>query len=143
MHNNDELCRIYRQNDGYPSGHGYELAELCDRLIVNGYSGSMTSAAGKSYPREQQANGMGCLAASVIAGLKDGIGGTYIERTGGEINDWCEYIYIVRGKEGDIPTIECTTQTGPWPFNAQEISKHIFTLPADQVVEYVKKIGAL
>lgn len=117
MDGNQELCRIYRQYDGYPVGHGLDLARLCDVEIVNGITPGRTNIA----------NGMGCLAAQIIHGLKEGPGGIYLEPTGGELNDWCEYIYIVRGQEGSKPTIECTTQTGPFPFNVQNKEAHIFT----------------
>jgi hypothetical protein len=108
MEDNQEVCRIYRQMDGYPDGHGLELAKLCNVKIVNGIGAD-----------KNVANGMGCLAAQIIAGLKDGPGHIYLEPTGGEIGDWIEYVYIVRGKEGSKPTIECSTQTGTWPFNTQ------------------------
>lgn len=65
------LVTMYRQFDGYISGHGRELADFLDgRVVVNGY--------GSGTP-EKASNGMGCLAASLIANFKDGIGGFYIE----------------------------------------------------------------
>jgi hypothetical protein len=130
MDENQELCRIYRQMDGYPSGHGLDLAKLCTVKMVNGLSGDKAVA-----------NGMGCLAAQIIAGLKDGPGGIYLEPTGGKISDWCEYIYIVRGKEGSFPTIECTTQSGPFPFNVQADKCIWNAISADQITEdFVEKI---
>jgi hypothetical protein len=64
------LVTIYRQYDGYPEGLGVELADfLTDRVVVNGYGvdvGTKTS------------NGMGCLAASLVAHLKVEIGNVYI-----------------------------------------------------------------
>lgn len=138
MDGNSELCRIYRQLDGYPKGHGVALAKLCDVRITNGISGD-----GKGT-----ANGMGCLAAQVVMGLKDackfkhrpsGVGDIYLEAPGGELNAWCEYIYVVRGSEGNKPTIECTTQTGPWPFNVQASAGHVFTgLPQAWLAKYAK-----
>lgn len=116
MDGNDELCRIYRQMDGYPEGHGIDLAKLCDVKIVNGIGADEGGIA----------NGMGCLAAQVIAGLKDGPGGIYMEKTGGDVSDWCEYVYIVRGHEGHRPVIECSTQPGPWPFNIQPDAHFVF-----------------
>ena len=63
------LC-MYRQYDGYMSGHGAELAEfLQDFNIVNGYN---------STTPKRSANGMGGLAAQLIAHFKDGIGNIYI-----------------------------------------------------------------
>ena len=63
------VINIYRQFDGYPSGHGHELAQfLNSKTLVNGY-GEQNSA---------EANGMGCLAAQLIVQLKHGVGGIYI-----------------------------------------------------------------
>ena len=63
------VINIYRQFDGYPSGHGHELAQFLDsKTLVNGY-GEQNSF---------EANGMGCLAAQLIVQLKHGVGGIYI-----------------------------------------------------------------
>ena len=70
--NNNIIC-MYRQYDGYLNGHGKELAEfLQDFNVVNGYS-HITPA--------RSANGMGCLAAQLIAHFKDGIGNIYLYPT--------------------------------------------------------------
>ena len=62
------MC-IYRQFDGYPSGHGHELAQfLNSKTLVNGY-GEQNS---------MEANGMSCLAAQLVVQLKHGVGGIYI-----------------------------------------------------------------
>jgi hypothetical protein len=126
---NQELVRFYRQFDGYPSGHGVELAKAANKTICNGIGSGMSE--------KTHANGMGCLAAQIITSLKSkhGIGGIYIEPPGGEIGEWIEYVYTVRSAGvGRKPTIDCSTQTGPWPFNAQEEAKHIFTLQPEQVI---------
>ncbi len=63
------LINMYRQYDGYPTGHGAELAEFLSGFeIVNGY--------GEVKPK--LANGMGCLAAQLIANFKQTVGGFYI-----------------------------------------------------------------
>ena len=63
------VINIYRQYDGYPSGHGHELAQFLDsKTLVNGF-GEQNSF---------DANGMGCLAAQLIVQLKHGVGGIYI-----------------------------------------------------------------
>ena len=63
------VINIYRQYDGYPSGHGHELAQFLDsKTLVNGF-GEQNSV---------EANGMGCLAAQLIVQLKHGVGGIYI-----------------------------------------------------------------
>ena len=86
------LC-MYRQYDGYLSGHGAELAEfLQDFNVVNGYNPDTP---------ERSANGMGCLAAQLITHFKDGIGNIYIH----EPNDSdCgeEYTYTIYEEEGKV-----------------------------------------
>jgi hypothetical protein len=142
-----ELCRIYRQYDGYPEGHGRDLTKLCDVEITNGIRGD-----GKGT-----ANGMGCLAAQIVMGLKqavkhykglvDGrptydtnnhVGNIYLESPGGEIGDWVEYIYTVRGKEGERPTIECSTRPGEWPFNMQTKDGLVFAGTSKEWRAYLK-----
>ncbi len=62
------LC-LYRQYDGYPSGHGVELAEfLRGKRVVNGLGRDNSNVF----------NGMGCLAASLVANFKTAAGGFYI-----------------------------------------------------------------
>jgi len=64
------LVNMYRQYDGYPEGHGTELADfLKGGKVVNGIGGNDTNVS----------NGAGCLAAQMIAHFKDGAGGIYIE----------------------------------------------------------------
>jgi hypothetical protein len=63
------IVNMYRQYDGYPSGHGLELAEFLTRgQLVNGLRGN----------DEASFNGMGCLAAAMVANFKETPGGFYI-----------------------------------------------------------------
>jgi hypothetical protein len=63
------IINMYRQYDGYPSGHGAELADfLAGGKLVNG----LTSRT------EPVFNGMGCLAAQMVAHFKETPGGFYI-----------------------------------------------------------------
>jgi len=69
-----EIVVMYRQMDGYIDGHGHDLAEFCeDIVIVNGI--------GVNKPR-RIANGMACLAAQIVAHFKDGAGGFYLHPAG-------------------------------------------------------------
>ena len=83
------ILNMYRHCDGYPEGHGKELAELLDGFqIVNG----LCDEKGKI------ANGMGCLAAQIVAHFKKEPGHIYIQ--GPELDRWdVEYIYHVKGPE--------------------------------------------
>jgi hypothetical protein len=67
------IINLYRQYDGYPSGHGAEIAEfLAPFKVGNGLgAGDNTNFA----------NGMGCLAAQLVAKFKDGAGQFYLYPT--------------------------------------------------------------
>jgi hypothetical protein len=71
--NRKVLC-MYRQFDGYPSGHGRELATFLNDFVdvVNGIRIGDT---------RKIANGMGCLAAQLVANFKAGVGGFYLYPT--------------------------------------------------------------
>jgi hypothetical protein len=130
LDSNQEVVRIYRQYDGYPSGHGVELAKLCDKTIVNGFSDPKWLT---------QANGVGCLAAQVIAGLKTGIGNVYIEPPGGAVSDWIEYVYLVQVEgEGKKPIIEACMQSGPWPFNLRD-DAFLFRGSPQELIQWAEK----
>ena len=67
------VVNMYRQFDGYPTGHGAELAEfLKSGRMINGLDG---------IGKELQFNGMGCLAAQMVAHFKQTPGGFYIHPT--------------------------------------------------------------
>lgn len=89
--NGKTLVTIYRQYDGYPTGHGQELADfLKARTLINGI-GNQTALT--------HANGMGCLAAQLVTHLKgDQIGNIYITNEG----DSQEYNYTVYSKDGQL-----------------------------------------
>jgi len=66
----EPIVNMYRQFDGYPSGHGAELAEfLSGGKIVNGLR---FGEEGKFF------NGMGDLAAQLVANFKKESGGFYL-----------------------------------------------------------------
>jgi hypothetical protein len=84
---------MYRQFDGYPTGHGAELAEF-----LNG--GELVNGLG--VERDQlQFNGMGCLAASMVSHFKKEPGGFYIHPT--DVRD-CgqDYEYHVSEKKNGL-----------------------------------------
>jgi len=111
-----ELVRVYGQYDGDPEGMGVDLAKLCDVTITNGIRMDSYKVSGDKRVRIcQEVNGMGELAALVIMGLKQDnlVGNIYIESCAGEIPAWAEYVYSVRGKEGEKPIIICNTHTDP------------------------------
>lgn len=91
-----EICCIYQQYDGYPSGVGATLHELLKEMkIVNGYNKEKAGT---------HANGMSCLAAQIVVALKTDIGNVYLYAPGsrdcGE-----EYRYTIKpaGKTDTTP----------------------------------------
>jgi hypothetical protein len=91
-----QLVNMYRQYDGYPSGHGTDLADFLNSgKVVNGIGGD---------EKQTVFNGAGCLAAQMIAHFKDGAGGFYIEPiTAKDCGQEYEYEVIV-----DFDTKEVT-----------------------------------
>ena len=85
------IVDIYHHWDGYPEGLGVTLGwYLSGKRVVNGIS---------SKDNEDLIfNGMGCLAASLVAHLKDGPGNVYIE--GREQHTWIDYYYYIWGEDG-------------------------------------------
>ena len=94
-HVKKSVINMYRQYDGYPKGHGIDLAEFLDDFtVVNGLGAD-------TYPLKI-ANGYSCLAAQLVAHFKDGPGGIYLETLEGELGDsWEEYIYTVYPKDNE------------------------------------------
>lgn len=84
------LC-MYRQYDGYPEGHGAELAQfLSGFTIVNGL-GPKT--------KRKIANGAGCLAAQLVAHFKTEAGQFYIHAPILGRDDGQDYEYhVFRGR---------------------------------------------
>ncbi len=81
------MVSIYHHFDGYPEGLGVKLASyLDDKKITNGLSG------GDDW--DYYFNGLGCLAASLVAELKDGPGNVYIEDKD-RPHGWLDYKYYV------------------------------------------------
>ena len=66
-----KVINLYRQYDGYPTGHGQELAEFLN-------SGTMVNGLRVGEDKQTYFNGMGCLAAQLVSHFKQGAGGLYL-----------------------------------------------------------------
>lgn len=91
-----EIIVMYRQMDGYPTGHGQELVDFLTGIkLVNGI------CPGDKERQIVQANGMGCLAAQLVSHFKTEVGNFYLypskTRDCGE-----EWIYTVYPKDGRV-----------------------------------------
>jgi hypothetical protein len=95
------IC-MYRQFDGYPSGHGQELADfLKSRKLVNGMGGEA---------RTSIFNGPNCLAAVLVSDFKGKeAGGIYLHPVGTKDagQDFTYYVDV----DMDTYTIELTCKT--------------------------------
>lgn len=84
------MC-MYRQFDGYPEGHGQELANFLNELTI-----------GNGIPEYGDlftfANGMGDLAAQMLVWFKKTPGGFYIHPIDFNQDCWQEYEYHVYEK---------------------------------------------
>ena len=124
---------MYRQFDGYPTGHGAELAEfLSGGRLVDGLIHTETA-------EELVFNGMGCLAASMVAHFKETPGGFYIYPTD-ETNCGQDYEYhIYDDGKGylRIEVIDC----GCNMFGVTMSDKHdfIFKGPLSMFIEFCKE----
>lgn len=89
---NTHLVTIYRQFDGYPDGHGKDLAALADRKIVNGI--------GAEFETSTHANGFGDLSAKILHALKERFmdGGIYIVGIKDAEGDLAgaDYVYFIK-----------------------------------------------
>ena len=94
--NEKPLAMIYRQFDGYPEGHGVQLARFLKEIkLVNGLR------IDSEYSEVKVANKMSCLAAQVVVYLKEKPGDIYLESPEDEENLGTEYNYrIYRDKMG-------------------------------------------
>ena len=103
----EPIINMYRQFDGYPSGHGLELANFLNSFhkVVIGIPVGET---------QRVANGMECLAAQMIAHFKDGVGGFYIYPVTSK-DCWQDYEYHVYSDR--ITVLNGSGEhlfTGPW-----------------------------
>ena len=90
---------MYRQMDGYPSGHGLELQEFLKPIrMVNGI--------GLKDDGLVIANGAGCLAAQMVAHFKDGPGGIYLYASTSK-DCWQDYEYHVYADENIGIKVKC------------------------------------
>jgi hypothetical protein len=86
--NKQPIVCMYRQCDGYPSGHGLNLANFLTPL-------SITNGIAQNAKMGESANGMGCLAAQMVAHFKKEVGEIYLHPTTPDVDYGQEYEYHV------------------------------------------------
>ena len=111
------VVNIYGVWDGYPAGHGAELAKfLGARQMCNGLPGISTTQDenGKTY-----ADGAGCLAAQLVATLKTEPGVIYLVSGDENTDHNQEYTYIV---SADHESIHVEVRDGSEPIYTGDVS---------------------
>lgn len=100
------IVEMYRQMDGYPDGHGEELASfLRGKRLINGIP--MGRDVSMCF------NGLGCLAASLVAHFKTGIGSFYLQEPAAPGEDPSEYyVYTVYQDENQPGAIKLRVKAG-------------------------------
>ena len=88
------IINLYRQYDGYPTGHGAELAEFLNGFkIVNGLGPASPS---------RIANGMGCLAAQLVSHFKGDEAGQFYLYSPQTVECGQDYEYHVYQKDKEL-----------------------------------------
>ena len=82
-----KIMSMYRQFDGYPDGHGLELANFLNGMVIGNGIGI------EEEKLEKFANGMGCLSAQIVNNFKENPGGIYLYPTSQNVS--VSYIYTV------------------------------------------------
>lgn len=119
------LITMYRQMDGYPSGHGEELAEFLN-------SGKVVNGLGLDALKQRVFNGAGCMAAQMISHFKgDSAGGIYIYPNSTK-DAWQNYEYhvLVDFTSKDV-TLIC--------YESGKRKKQLFKGSPDKFIEFVQK----
>lgn len=116
---------MYKQYDGYPEGTGLAIAKACinkdgkELKLVNGFNNEHT-----------QANGIGCLAATIIKNLKNGCGNVYLcEGKDKDISD-LDYYYTVSPSNKNIGNIIITC------YNANDNKLQFKGTPKEWIKKY-------
>lgn len=121
---NQEICLMYLQFDGYPSGHPSETAKwLASGTVVNGFGAN---------EKRLIFNGAGCLAAQLVAKYKDGPGGCYLHTLKSRGNSWEDYLYDIIVKEDASIEFVCYE-------NGRKKTEVFRGNPADFVLHYSKQ----
>lgn len=111
VYNDDEAVKplvcLYYQYDGYPSGVGLDLAKFLRPIdVINGFG--LNDKAGVA------ANGMGCLAAQLIADQKKGIGGVYVVPCESNSDHWQEFEYHIYKEKVTVKNPKNVMFSGNW-----------------------------
>jgi hypothetical protein len=123
------IINLYRQYDGYPSGHGLELAQFLEGFKVGNGLGAEAPA--------RYANGMGCLAAQLVAHFKDGAGQFYLHSPE-QKNCGQDFEYHVYTKDRVLHVAITNRGCNFFGLTTSEVNESIFDGPVDDFLQFCR-----
>jgi hypothetical protein len=112
------IINLYRQYDGYPQGHGAELAEFLSGFKVgNGLT--------KSNPA-RYANGMGCLAAQLVSHFKGDEAGQFYLHSPDQTECGQDYEYHVYQKDNELRVAITNRGCNLFGLTTSDVNESIF-----------------
>ena len=128
----EPIINFYRQYDGYPTGHGAELAEfLTGGRMVNGLIHTKTA-------KELVFNGMGDLAAQLVTHFKKEPGGFYLypvtTKDCGQ-----DYEYHIYNFDGELKIIVMNCGCNMFGLTTDETYNEIFNGSLSEFVEFCRE----
>ena len=110
------ICSFFRHCDGYPSGHGDDLAKwLADKRLVNGI--------GQDFERGRDFNRAGTMAVPLMAHIQ-AVSGCEVIPSGSDGDS--QYVYDVYFRDGEfIITVDGNYETTAKDFNGDSIEKQM------------------
>jgi len=106
------IANVYHHYDGFPEYLGAKLIELTNAPITNGIR---LNSDGTRPKLGDVFNGVGCMVATVIAGLKTDIGNVYLYTENDFGNCGEDYLYEVIVEDGR-PKVLVQNIDGDWEF---------------------------
>jgi hypothetical protein len=126
----EPIINFYRQYDGYPTGHGAELAEfLTGGKMTNGLR---FGDEGKFF------NGMGDLAAQLVAHFKQEAGGFYLYPVTAK-DCGQDYEYHIYNIDGEFKIIVMDCGYNMFGLTTDETYAEIFNGSLSEFVEFCKE----
>jgi hypothetical protein len=126
----ERIINMYRQYDGYPTGHGAELAEFLS-------SGNMTNGL-RLDEKGRFFNGMGCLAAQLVANFKVGAGQFYLHPV---VQQSCgqDYEYHILNVDGQFKIEVYYCGCNMFGMDSDYESEVIFSGSLPEFIEFCKE----
>jgi hypothetical protein len=124
------IINMYRQYDGYPTGHGAELAEFLAQFEMgNGIP------VGKVFEK-RYANGMGCLAAQLVSNFKGNeAGGFYLYPTSA-VECGQDYEYHVYNKDKELRIAITNRGCNLFGLTTSDVNESIFEGNLAEFIEF-------